>query len=97
MVELLLRPGVRVVTMTGAPGIGKTRLAVEAARSAAGRFRDGAAFIDLSTVTDPTLVLSAIAQELAVRDVPGMSILDAVCLALTDAQLKYLSSWEEGT
>lgn len=87
LAELLLRPGVRVVTLTGAPGIGKTRLAVEAARAAAGRFRDGAAFIDLSTVTDPAHVLPAIAQELAVRDVPGLALLDAVCAALADRQL----------
>ena len=47
---------VRLVTLTGAGGCGKTRLAVEVARSMLGSFPDGVWFADLSSVADPTLV-----------------------------------------
>jgi len=83
----LLRPGVRVVTLTGAPGIGKTRLAIEAARAVAGRFRSGAAFVDLSTVSDAHLVAPAIAQCLGIREVPGQHLLDTLREALIDRHL----------
>lgn len=85
--ELLLSPGIRVLTLTGAPGIGKTRLAVEASRAAAGRFRHGAAFVDLSPVADAALVTPAVAQGLGIRDVPGQSLLDTLRDALTDQHL----------
>lgn len=85
--ELLLRPGIRVLTLTGAPGIGKTRLAIEAARAVAGRFRAGAAFVDLSTVSDPALVLPAVAQSLSILDVPGQNLLNTLQDALTEQQL----------
>jgi len=85
--ELLLRPGVRVVTLTGAPGIGKTRLAIEAGRAVEGRFRQGAAFVDLSTVSDPALVPPAIAQSLGILDAPGQNLLDTLRDALTQQHL----------
>jgi non-specific serine/threonine protein kinase len=73
--------------LTGAPGIGKTRLALETARIVAGRFRDGAAFVDLSTVSDAALVTPAIAQRLGIRDLPGQDLLDTLRAALTDQHL----------
>ena len=87
LADLLLRPGVRLVTLTGAPGIGKTRLAVEAARAVADRFRDGAAFVDLSTVADAALVTPAIAQDLGIRDVPAIDLLDTLCAVLIEQHL----------
>ena len=57
----LLRDGARLVTLTGAGGIGKTRLALEAGHELAGTFADGAYFVDLSQLTDPGLVGDEIA------------------------------------
>ena len=63
---LLLDPEVRLLTLTGLGGVGKTRLALEVAHKVADTFPDGAFFIDLAPVRDPALVLTAIAQALGV-------------------------------
>ena len=54
----------RVITLSGAGGVGKTRLAIEAARQMATAFDDGVAFVSLASVTDPALVPATIAQSL---------------------------------
>ena len=56
------RPGVRLVTLTGLAGIGKTRLAVAVAKRLAGRFGAGTAFVPLAPVTQPELVLTGVAR-----------------------------------
>jgi hypothetical protein len=58
---LLPDPDTRLVTLTGPPGVGKTRLSLAAAAAAAADFADGAIFIDLTTVRDPDLVPAEIA------------------------------------
>jgi predicted ATPase/class 3 adenylate cyclase len=68
----------RLLTLTGAGGTGKTRLALQVASDLLTEFRDGAFFVDLSSVHDPALVASVIAGELGVAEVPGRPILDAV-------------------
>ena len=61
----------RLITLTGAPGTGKTRLALELAASAAHRFPDGVCFVSLAAVRDPTVVLGTLARALGVRELPG--------------------------
>jgi predicted ATPase/DNA-binding SARP family transcriptional activator len=65
---LLARPSGRLLTVTGAPGAGKTRLALELAVMAAPEFTDGAVFVDLAPIADPALLPSAIAQALGVPE-----------------------------
>ena len=76
----------RLVTITGPGGCGKTRLALHVAGRLAGRFRDGATFIDLSQVQEPEQVAAVIAHTLGLRELPGQSPLDALKLALGDAR-----------
>jgi predicted ATPase len=66
--EDLLRGGIRLVTLTGAGGTGKTRLALQVAADLGERFADGVFFVNLAPITDPALVPAAIAQTLGVRE-----------------------------
>ncbi|HKP89614.1 MAG TPA: AAA family ATPase, partial [Thermoleophilaceae bacterium] len=73
-----LLEGRRLVTLTGAGGCGKTRLAVQAAASAIGRFDEGTWVVELAAVSDPELVGQAVADALGVRPLlPWQSGLDA--------------------
>jgi predicted ATPase/DNA-binding transcriptional LysR family regulator len=71
VVELaeLFRGGARIVTLTGAGGSGKTRLALEVASRLVDDFPDGVFLVDLSPLRDPQLVPGAIADVLALKDV----------------------------
>ena len=76
----LLRSGVRLVTLTGAGGIGKTRLALRVGHELAEAFADGVYFVDLSHLTDPELVPGAIAGGLGLamqRDEPPAAAVEA--------------------
>ena len=68
----------RLVTLTGAGGVGKTRLAVQIAAELAREFPDGAWYVDLAPITDPDVVPTAVARALGLPDQPGRSTVDTL-------------------
>jgi predicted ATPase/DNA-binding SARP family transcriptional activator len=74
----LLRGGARLVTLTGAGGIGKTRLALQAGHDLADAFADGDYFVELSHLTDPELVPAAVAGALGLSIQRDQSPVDAL-------------------
>ncbi|HEV8636796.1 MAG TPA: tetratricopeptide repeat protein, partial [Chloroflexota bacterium] len=77
----------RLLTLTGPPGAGKTRLALEAARALASRFRDGAVFADLTPAADAGHVVPTIAEALAVREGGSQPIFDVLKVALQGREM----------
>lgn len=69
---------VRLLTLTGPGGIGKTRLALEVARETVDSFPDGVIFVSLASLADPTLVPVTIAGALGIRDEGGQPILEVL-------------------
>jgi predicted ATPase/class 3 adenylate cyclase len=66
----------RLLTLSGAGGTGKTRLALQAAAELVDDFEDGVFFVPLAALSDPSLVLPAIAQSFDVREVAGRRLID---------------------
>jgi len=77
-----IRSGRRVVTLTGAGGTGKTRLAVQAGLELVEHFPNGVLFVGLAPLTDAGLVIPAIAQTVGVRESPGEPLLDTLAAHL---------------
>ncbi len=96
--ELLAGEDVRLVTVTGPGGSGKTRVALAVAARLGEVFRNGLVFVDLSTVTDPAKVGGAIELALDLRSVPDVPAIDNVRTQLRDrAVLLVLDNFEHVT
>jgi predicted ATPase/class 3 adenylate cyclase/DNA-binding CsgD family transcriptional regulator len=79
--------GNRLVTLTGAGGAGKTRLAIQIAGQLSGEFGDGVWYVDLAPITDPDLVPVTVARALGLPDQPGRSTMDTLTRFVADRQM----------
>ena len=77
----------RLLTLTGAGGCGKTRLAVETAHGLLDTFAGGVYLVELAPVTDPALLTTTVAAALALREVPGQPLDEALAGYLRDREL----------
>src|SRR5439155_19229862 len=80
----------RLLTLTGPPGIGKTRLALGIARALQGDFDDGVCFVALAPIRDPALVAPAIAQALGLKANDEQPAVDLLKSYLSDKSLLLL-------
>jgi predicted ATPase/class 3 adenylate cyclase/Tfp pilus assembly protein PilF len=81
--EILSRPEVQIVTLTGAGGSGKTRLAIQIAAELVAGFPDGVHFCPLASISDPGLVILTVAQMVDADQQAGSSIMEALEDALS--------------
>jgi len=77
----------RLVTLTGAGGVGKTRLAVQVAAGIAGGFGGGVWLVDLAPITDPDLVAVEVIRALGLPDQPGRSTMDTLLRFVGDRRM----------
>lgn len=85
--SLLRTSGVRLLTVSGPPGIGKTRLALQVATDLLPDFEGGVYFVPIAPVTDPALVVPTIAGALGVRESGGQPMLESLIAHLRDKQM----------
>jgi class 3 adenylate cyclase len=77
----------RLLTLTGAGGAGKTRLAIEVAAQLSGEFSDGVWCVDLAPITDAELVPLTVARAFGLPDQPGRSTMDTLTRFVADRQM----------
>ncbi len=83
----LLAPGVRLLTLTGPGGTGKTRLGLQVAAEVLDEFEDGAFFVPLAAITDPELVPPTIAKALGVRVTGDQPVIEGLKDYLREREL----------
>ena len=84
---LLIDQGVPLLTLTGPGGVGKTRLALAITHDAVGHFDDGAVFVDLARIGDPSLVAPAVARTLGMAEGGDQSLVERLVIALRRSHL----------
>ena len=88
--SLLRERGARLLVLTGAGGTGKTRLALEAARSVASSFANGTVLVELAPLRDPALVAQTVAQALDVTETPDEALEETLVRSLSTLELLLL-------
>jgi non-specific serine/threonine protein kinase len=90
VVDLLRDDGVRLLTLTGTGGVGKTRLALRVAQDVVSEFADGVAFVDLAPLRDPDRVLPAVARAVGVPEAGDRPVGERLAAALAGRTLLLL-------
>jgi predicted ATPase len=84
---LLLQPKVRLLTLTGAPGIGKTRLALQVAADLLDSFNDGVFLVELAPVSDPDLLADTIARTLGLKPEGAQPVEDLLLKHMSERRM----------
>jgi predicted ATPase len=85
--EMLMRDGVRLVTITGPGGTGKTRLSIELAHHLEPEFPDGVVFVDLAALRSPTQFLPTVGRALGVLESSGRSMIEGLAAVVGAARM----------
>jgi predicted ATPase/transcriptional regulator with XRE-family HTH domain len=94
--EMLLNQQIRLVTLFGSGGIGKTQLGMRVSMEMRERFADGVCVVSLAAISDPELVVPAIAKELEIRETGDSSLFEQLKVALSNRHLLlFLDNFEQ--